>query len=101
MITSYELDSNNSQITDTEIAEVEAAANIPYAFDDDSPSYSYEQLAKMLKAKKQSEKTQVISIRLTSETLAKAKSLGKGYSGVMSRIITYALDNPEIIKKCL
>lgn len=101
MITSYKLDSNNSPKAEAEISEIEVASNIPYNFDDDSPSYSYEQLAKMLIAKKQSEKTQVISIRLTPETLAKAKSLGKGYSGVMSRIITYALDNPEIIKKCL
>ena len=101
MKTSYKLDEKNSILTDSEIREIESASEMPFNFDDDSPNYSYKELAEMLAEKRASEKTQVVSIRLPQETLEKAKKLGKGYTGVMSRVITYALDNPEIIKKCL
>lgn len=46
-------------------------------------------------------KDQVVSLRLSNETMKKAKALGKGYSGILSRMLDYCLDNPEIINKCL
>ncbi|MDR0877542.1 MAG: BrnA antitoxin family protein [Treponema sp.] len=41
----------------------------------------------------------VIALRITPETLAKFKSLGKGYTGVMASVLDYAANNPEMIAK--
>lgn len=98
-MTTYNLDMN-STLSAAEIAEVEAAPKGSLQ-DEDCPACSYEELARMLAAKRDSEKTRIVSIRLNEETLAKMKSLGKGYTGVMSRVIEYAANNPEILKKCL
>ena len=100
-MTTNKLDETKHSLTAEQIEEVERASQMPFNFDDDSPEYSYEQLAAMLAKKKSDSKTQVVSIRLSKETLDKAKSLGKGYTGVMSRVITYAMDNPDVLRKCL
>ena len=44
------------------------------------------------------------SDKLTMEEMEiffeKAKKLGKGYTGILSRILENALNNPEILKQC-
>jgi uncharacterized protein (DUF4415 family) len=40
----------------------------------------------------------VVAIRLMPDVLAKYKSLGKGYTGIMADILNYAADNPEFLK---
>ncbi|MEE3472954.1 MAG: BrnA antitoxin family protein, partial [Butyrivibrio hungatei] len=42
-----------------------------------------------------------VTIRLSSKSLSKAKSLGKGYTSVLSRILEEALDDDDLIRKCL
>lgn len=59
------------------------------------------QFRKAAEAKRQERQKQVVSLRVSNETMTKAKALGKGYSGVLSRMLDYCLNNPEIIKKCL
>lgn len=52
-------------------------------------------------AEKQAERQkQVVALRLSPETIRKAKALGKGYTSVLARMIDYCLNDPEIIKKC-
>jgi uncharacterized protein (DUF4415 family) len=41
----------------------------------------------------------VIALRITPETLAKFKSLGKGYTGIMAGVLDYAAKNPEMLAK--
>jgi len=41
---------------------------------------------------------QTVTLRLSPQALNKARSLGKGYTSVLSRILEKALDNPSIIK---
>lgn len=31
----------------------------------------------------------------------KAKKLGRGYNGILSRLLDMALSNPDMVKKCL
>jgi uncharacterized protein (DUF4415 family) len=40
-----------------------------------------------------------VTIRITPDTLAKYKALGKGYTGIMADVLNYAADNPEILSK--
>lgn len=45
---------------------------------------------------------QIVTIRLSPETLKIYKSLGKGYTGMMADILEYAAKNPnflELLKK--
>ncbi len=51
--------------------------------------------------KKLDKQKQVVALRLSPETVTKAKALGKGYTGVLARMLDYCLEDPEIIKKCL
>ncbi len=51
--------------------------------------------------KKENRRKQNITLRLSPDTIDKAKSLGKGYSTILSRIVESALDDPEFLRKCL
>ena len=43
----------------------------------------------------------VVSIRLSPETIKKARALGDGYTSILARMIEHSLNDPEMIKKCL
>ncbi|MBE6097872.1 MAG: hypothetical protein E7198_08760 [Schwartzia succinivorans] len=84
--------------------EVRSAAKRPIIFDDDTPELTDEQLAQFaVLAKKQRDdrKKSVLSLRISKETLAKAKLLGRGYTGVLSRLLDMAINDKEMVKKAL
>lgn len=92
------------QPTAEQVKEIENAAKRPINFDEDCPELTAEQLQQFaLLARKQREerKKKVVSLRISQATLEKAKSLGKGYTSVLSRLLDMALNNPEMVKKCL
>lgn len=87
-----------------QIKMLEQAARLPISFDEDCPELSEEELAKFRRIsdeRKNERRKQVITLRVSSSTLAKAKALGSGYSGVLSRMLDMCLSDPEIIKRCL
>ena len=55
-----------------------------------------EQFRRVAKDKRQERQKQVLTLRVSAETMKKAKSLGKGYTGILSRILEYALNDPAI-----
>ena len=59
------------------------------------------ELQSMAQQKREDKKNTVISMRINNKTLEKARSLGRGYTGVLSRLLDLAIDNPEMVKKCL
>ncbi len=72
--------------------------------DEDCPAYSYEELKEMkrLADERRAERNkQSVTLRLTPETLRKARALGKGYTSILARIIENALNDPETIRKNL
>lgn len=90
--------------TKEQIDMLERAAKLPICFDEDSPELSEEDLSQfrhISDIKKSERRKQVISLRVSASTLAKAKSLGTGYSGVLSRMLDMCLSDPELIKRCL
>lgn len=73
-------------------------------YDDDAPELTEEQykaFAIVAKKQRKARKKELVSIRLSHDTLEKAKMLGRGYTGVLSRLLTMALDNPDMVRKCL
>lgn len=87
-----------------QIKMLEQAAKLPISFDEDCPELSEEELAKFRRIsdeRKNERRKQVITLRVSSSTLARAKALGSGYSGVLSRMLDMCLSDPEIIKRCL
>ncbi|MEG0179565.1 MAG: BrnA antitoxin family protein [Oscillospiraceae bacterium] len=73
----------------------------PVVPDEDCPEFSEAELMqfKRISSDRQSARNkQTVTLRLSPQALQKAKSLGKGYTSVLSRILESALENPEIVK---
>lgn len=91
-------------ITEKQLMEIENAKRHHIVFDEDSPEITeemMEQFRRVAKEKREERQKQVLTLRVSAETMKKAKSLGKGYTGILSRILEYALNDPEIIRRCL
>ena len=69
--------------------------------DEEYPELTAEQLAQFrrISASNREERCkQTVTLRLSPQALRRAKSLGKGYTSVLSRILESALENPDIVK---
>lgn len=90
----------NKPLTDAQIAMLQALADRPNEPDADCPELTEVQLSqfrRVAEQKREERRKQTVTLRLSPQALKKAKSLGKGYTSVLSRILENALDNPEII----
>lgn len=94
----------NQKISRAQAKRIEKAAKLPVVFDEDSPEYTYEELIKMRDAavrKRAEQKKEVVAIRLSPSTLKKAKAVGKGYTGFLSRLIDNAINDKELVSRSL
>ncbi len=94
----------NRKPTSKEIKEIKEAAARPVTFDEDCPELTAEQLSEFKRISdinRDERKKQTVTIRISPQAMKKAKSLGKGYTSVLSRIIENALNDNEIIKRNL
>lgn len=77
----------------------------PVQPDEDCPELTEEQLVRFAEAarerRKRIETKQTVAIRLSPQALNKAKSLGKGYTSVLSRILEAALNDNDILRRYL
>ena len=76
----------------------------PAAPDEECPEYTEEELLNMMKLaaeRRADRQKKTVTLRLSPVALKKAKSLGKGYTSVLSRILENALNNPEVIQRFL
>ena len=92
------------QPTDAMIREIEAAAARPLALDDDAPELTMEQYAEMAeiaRRKRADSVKPVLSLRISQDTLEKAKATGKGYTGFLSRLLDNAINDPKMVAKSL
>ena len=90
-----------SELTQEELLDLETAEGKPVTYDEDSPEMSPEMLMQFKRMNKEERIKQTISLRLSPSTLNKAKSLGKGYTSVLSRLLDLAINDEEMLKKCL
>lgn len=103
MIIQKDIDLNKS-LTEEQVEMLELLKEIPAIPDEDCPELTKEQLnqfAKVAEERRKERKKQTVTIRLSPQALEKAKSLGKGYTSVLSRIVENALNDNEIIKNNL
>lgn len=103
MIVRKEIDLNKP-LTPSQIEMLTALASRPVTPDEDCPELTPEQLAQFrrISAVKREERCkQTVTLRLSPQALKRAKSLGKGYTSILSRILENALENPEIIRRNL
>lgn len=90
--------------TKEQIEMLEKASKMPSTADDEFPEFTKEQLQqfKRISAERKAERQkQTVAIRISQGALHKVKSLGEGYTTVLSRIIEETLKDPEAIKKYL
>ena len=94
----------NKPLTDEQKRMIAALEEREIVYDDDCPELTEEQLAefkRISEIKKAQKNKQTVTLRLSPQALAKAKSLGKGYTSVLARILELGLSDNELIKKCL
>ncbi|MDE6519360.1 MAG: BrnA antitoxin family protein [Ruminococcus sp.] len=101
----YYDDDFSKPLTEEEIEMLNALADMPAEPDEDCPELTDEQLAKLAEQarirRQQRGTKQTVAIRLSPQALTKAKSLGKGYTTILSRILEETLANNELIKQYL
>lgn len=87
-----------------QIAMLARAAEMEVPTDSEYPEFSEDELKQfklISEQRKIDRQKQTVTLRLSPQALSKAKSLGKGYTTVLSRILESALDNTELIKRYL
>lgn len=91
-------------ITPEEIEMLTRASSLPIVFDEDSPELTVEDLKgfrRVSEQNRQERNKQTVTLRLSPQALRKAKSLGKGYTSVLSRILEGALSDNDVIRHYL
>jgi len=91
----------NSELTEEELRELDEAEKKEPVFDDDSPLMMKEQLVQFKRINHENRTKPTISLRISPATLKKAKQYGKGYTGLLSRLLDAAIDNEELVRKCI
>ncbi len=91
----------NTQLTDEELKELEAAEKKPYVLDEDSPLMTQEQLMQFKRINRENRTKPTVSLRISPATLRKAKQYGKGYTGLLSRLLDAAINDEELVRRCI
>ena len=94
----------NHILTKEEEEMIKRMDSMPITFDEDCPELTAEQLSKFRRISdinKANRRKQSVTLRLSPRALNKAKSLGKGYTSVLSRILESALEDNDLIQRYL
>lgn len=91
----------NKELTEEERKELEDAAKLEPVFDNDSPAMTREQLMQFKRINHENRTKPTVSLRISPSTLKKAKQYGKGYTGLLSRLLDAVIDDEELIRKCI
>lgn len=83
-----------AQLTPEELAELEAAEKMPIIFDDDCPQMTDDML-------KQFHKMDKVTIKVSPGSMKKIKSFGPDYAKILSHLLDLALNDAELVKKCI
>ncbi len=103
MIVKKKIDINKS-LSEEQLQMIKALEQQKIEDDKDNPELSMEELREFKRVSeenRENRKKQTVTIRLSPQTLEKAKSLGKGYTSVLARILENGLNDVDIIRKCL
>jgi hypothetical protein len=82
------------ELTEEEIAELEAAEKMPITYDEDCPEMTSEQL-------KQFVRVNSLRLNFSGEDAEKIRELGPNYRQILERLLSMALSDSEMVKKCM
>lgn len=91
-------------ITQEEVEMLERASKMPIVFDEDNPELTEAELKGLRRVSEENRlerNKQTVTLRLSPQALRKARSLGKGYTSVLSRILEGALSDNNVIRHYL
>ena len=88
-------------LSEEEVLELEAAEKKDIVYDDDSPEMTMEMLNQFKRMNQQKRVKQTVSIRLSPKAINFSKAYGKGYTSFLSRLVDAALDDENLVKKCV
>ena len=91
----------SAELTAEELQELEAAEAKHPVHDEDCPEMTYEQLMQFKRMNHENRTKPTISLRISPATLRKAKAYGKGYTGLLSRLLDAAIDDEELVRRCI
>lgn len=101
MIIRKEIDFN-APLSEKQKQMLEELEKRPVTPDEDCPELTSEQMARLAEAARERrqrlQNKQTVSIRLSPQALEKARSLGKGYTSILSRILENALNDINTIR---
>lgn len=103
MIVRHEFDSP-PDLTEEEKVMLERSKDKPIVYDRYCRKLTDKELSEFRRASEinhERRKRVTLTLRLPKSTVDKAKSLGKGYTSVLSRILEAALNDNEILEKYL
>ena len=84
-----------------EMQDLAAAEQMQPVFDADSPEMTADMLLQFKRMNQEERNKQTVSIRISPKTLKIAKSYGKGYTSFLSRLLDEAIQNEELVRKCI
>ena len=90
--------------TPAQLEEIKMAAQYPISTDEDSPEYTYDEIMELIetaKEKRSVEKKEIVTLRVSPETLKKAKKIGKGYTSFLSRLLDNAMNDKKLVARSL
>lgn len=93
-----------SPLTEEQREELEALKTRSFTYDEDCPPLTDEQLERFRRAideRRAERKRETVTLRLRPQTVRRAKSLGKGYTRVLSDIIEAVVSDEELLQSFL
>jgi len=81
-------------------AEIREARKAPPVYDPDCPPSSPEALkefAHLAAERNRRKKKKSVTIRVAPDILERYKTMGSGYTGIMSDVLQYAVNNPAVL----
>ncbi|HAR92142.1 MAG TPA: hypothetical protein DCR28_03450 [Eubacterium sp.] len=102
-----DLDADVIEVTPEEVKMLENLRKMKdedIVYDEDSPRLTSEQLSQFKRVNEgnqEKRRKQTVAIRLSPSTLKTYKALGKGYTTIIGRVLEYAANNAEFLKKFL
>jgi hypothetical protein len=88
------MNSLTAELTPEEVVELEAAEKMPITFDEDCQEMTSEML-------KQFHRMDMVTVKLSPSNMKKVRSWGEDYSKILSHLLDLALNDAELVKKCI
>lgn len=94
-------------LTKKQLEMLKKAKDMPRQYDEDNPPLTKEELSHFKRVKtdiredREKNRKQNVTLRLSPQTVKRAKSLGKGYTSILARIVEKALENPTVAEQLL